>query len=173
MTIGPRGGKEGKVVRCEKCGNFFYSQRGITSSCPDCRVQLGYAIPTDGGVSVGLFVCYMSAGGKWVGGRIAEFLDKTGEFIIEPPSSSGSPITVPATSVAPPGKDTGPGKAWEKGTSVVYLSGTYGTWIPAYVEKFNPSTGLYDLDVKAGVCADKMRARLKRITAGGDGGDPQ
>jgi len=167
MTIGPRGGKEGKVMRCEKCGNFFYSQRGITSSCPDCRVQLGYAIPPDGGVNIGWFVYFPTTTSKsgWTGGRIVEFFEKSGEFLIEiaDGKTNKNTVKVAATSVAPPGRDTGAGKPWEKGTSVVYLSGTYGTWIPAYVENFNPATGVYDLDVKAGVAADKLRARLKRL----------
>ena len=71
---------------------------------------------------------------------------------------------VRVASVAPPGRETGPGPAWPKGTNVVYLSGTYGTWLPAYVEGFNEQTRQYDLDVKAGVNADKIRARVKRLT---------
>ena len=73
-------------------------------------------------------------------------------------------VKVAATSVAPPGRDIGSGPAWPKGTNVVYLSATYGTWLPAYIEGFNESTRAYDLDVKAGVSADKIRARVKRIT---------
>lgn len=160
MTIGPRGGKEGKVMRCEKCGNFFYSQRGVGGKCPDCRVHLGYALPVDG-VGAGMTVYYM-ADGKWVSGVVNSFTNNSGEFIL----ASGARIS--ASDAAPPGKGTGmTGTPWNAGTNVVYLSGTYGTWIPAYIEKWNPTSGLYDLDVKGGVSADKIRARLKRLTETG------
>lgn len=160
MTIGPRGSTEGKVVRCDKCGSFFYSQRGQAVACPECRVQLGYALPPDG-VALGMYVYYPSSGGaktKWSGSRIAKFLDQSGDFEME----DGSRIA--ATSVAPPGRDVGSGPCWPKGTNVVYLSGTYGTWLPAYIEGFNEGTRTYDLDVKTGVSAEKIRARVKRIT---------
>ena len=156
MTIGPGGSKDGKVVRCEKCGSFFYSQRGQATACPECRVQLGFALPPDS-VSVGCEVYYQS-GGKWVRGKIVGFVDQTGEFAL----SDGSKVA--GTSVAPPGKDVGPGAAWPKSTSVVYQSSTYGTWLPATIEGFSESSRLYELDVKAGVAADRIRARVKRLT---------
>ena len=161
LTIGPRGSTEGKVVRCGKCGSFFYSQRGQTAACPECRVQLGFALPPDG-VNEGLSVYYFSAAlKKWNLGKVKQFLDQTGEFLMQ------DGARVAATSVAPPGKDVGPGNPWPRGTNVVYLSGTYQTWLPAYIENFNEQTRQYDLDVKAGVSADKIRARVKRLTGEG------
>ena len=163
MTIGPRGSKEGKVMRCEKCGNFFYSQRGVGGKCPECRVHLGYALPVDG-VTPGMTVYHCVEGKKWVCGTVSTFTSNSGEFVLE------GNVRINASDAAPPGKGTGmTGTPWKAGTNVVYLSGTYGTWIPAYVESYNSTTGLYDLDVKGSVSADKIRARLKRLTdnAGG------
>ena len=157
MTIGPRGTNEGKVVRCEKCGSFFYSQRGQASSCPECRVQLGFSLPPDS-VTVGALV-YHTLNGKWVKGKVTKFNEKTGEFELD-----NGAARVAGTAVAPPGRDVGPGPAWPKGTSVVYHSATYGTWLPATIEGFSESSRLYDLDVKTGVSADKIRARVKRLT---------
>ena len=157
-TIGPRGTTEGKVVRCEQCGSFFYTQRGQTQACPECRVQLGFALPPDG-VSPGLEVYYtLQSSKKWILGKVKLFIDQTGEFLMH------DGVKVPATGVAPPGKDVGPGAPWPNGTNVVYLSGTYQTWLPAYIENFNDRTRQYDLDVKAGVSAEKIRARVKRLT---------
>ena len=156
VTIGPGGSKDGKVVRCTKCGSFFYSQRGQASACPECRVQLGFTLPAD---SVGAgCVVYHSVGGKWVRGTMARFIDQTGEFELD------NGLRVGGTAVAPPGKDVGPGPAWPKGTSVVYQSATYGTWLPATIEGFSSTTRTYDLDVKNGVPADRIRARVKRLT---------
>jgi hypothetical protein len=154
LTIGP----QGKVVRCEKCNSFFYSQRGQTASCPECRVQLGFSLPADG-VSAGLAVYYQEGVVKnWKFGKIKNFIDQSGEFcIIDGPK-------VPASSIAPPGKDVGAGAPWPKGTNVLYLSATYQTWLPAYIEGFNETSRLYDLDVKAGVSAERIRARVKRLT---------
>ena len=163
MTIGPRGSTEGKVARCDKCGSFFYSQRGSAVACPECRVQLGYALPADG-ITAGMYVYYPESSGvvgrptKWVGSKIRQFLAQSGDFEMD------DGTRVAATSVAPPGREVGAGLPWPKGTNVVYLSGTYGTWLPAYVEGFNQQTRTYDLDVKTGVAADKIRARVKRIT---------
>ena len=153
-TIGPGGGKEGKVIRCDKCGAFFYSQRGQAVACPECRVSLGYLLPADG-VQIGTLSFYTEKSG-WVGSRITKFNDQTGEFVMD----NG----VKVNAVAPPGRETGQGAPWSKGTSVVYLSGTYGTWLPAVIEGFNQQTRQYDLDVKCGVNADKIRARVKRLT---------
>lgn len=157
MTIGPRGSTDGKVVRCDKCGNFFYSQRGQATACPECRVQLGFTLPADS-VSVGAEVYFQKTGGKWTKGRIEQFVESSGEFLMADGSRVGG------TNVAPPGKEVGPGAPWTKGTSVVYYSNTYGTWLPAVIESFSAQTQLYDLDVKSGVTADKIRARVKRIT---------
>ena len=156
QTIGPGGGKEGKVVRCDKCGAFFYSQRGATGVCPECRVQLGYTLPADG-IGVGTFV-YFQKNKQWTGAKISKFVEQTGEFELE------DGVRVAANAVAPPGRDTGPGAPWSKGTNVLYLSATYGTWLPAYIEGFSEGTRQYDLDVKAGVNGDKIRARVKRLT---------
>ena len=156
MTIGPGGSKDGKVVRCEKCGSFFYSQRGQASACPECRVQLGFALPPDS-VNSGHEIYYQS-GGKWVKGKFLKFIDQTGEFEL------ADGVKVAGTSVAPPGKEVGPGSPWPKGTSVVYQSATYATWLPATIEGFQESSRVYELDVKAGVAADRIRARVKRLT---------
>jgi len=163
MTIGPRGSKEGKVMRCDTCGNFFYSQRGVGGKCPECRVHLGYALPADG-VGPGTTV-YYNRDGQWTSGIVSSFTSNSGEYMLEDGRSK-----ISASDAAPPGKGTGmSGTPWKSGVNVVYLSGTYGTWIPAYVEKFNPTTGLYDLDVKGSVSADRIRARLKRLTDNGGG----
>jgi serine/threonine protein kinase len=155
-TIGPRG--EGKVSRCEQCGSFFYSQKR-NAKCPDCRVQIGFAIPDDG-VRVGSNVYFPGTGNtRWIGGKITGFDQSTGELVLE------DGVKVAGASVAPPGKDTGPGPAWPKGTNVMYLSSSYGTWLPAFIEGFDPVSRSYALDVKSAVSADKIRARIKRISA--------
>jgi serine/threonine protein kinase len=156
VTIGPGGSKDGKVVRCAKCGSFFYSQRGQATACPECRVQLGFSLPPDS-VNTGCVV-YHSVNGKWVRGTVSRFIEQTGEFELD------DGVRVGGTAVAPPGKDVGPGPAWPKGTSVVYQSATYGTWLPATIEAFSSNTRTYDLDVKNGVGADRIRARVKRLT---------
>jgi hypothetical protein len=102
-------------------------------------------------------VVYHSVKGKWVRGIITRFDDKKGEFELD-----NGPLRVAGTSVAPPGKDVGAGPAWPKGTSVVYHSATYGTWLPATIEDFSEASRVYDLDVKTGVSAEKIRARVKR-----------
>jgi hypothetical protein len=48
---------------------------------------------------------------------------------------------------------------FEPGSKVEYNSATYGGWVKATVMKFDPGLNVYDLDVKKGVPADKLRTR--------------
>jgi len=91
-----------------------------------------------------------------------------------PPSAPYTPATTarmaqttpPVAARAPPAEQTPPpmsksspgGTPFRAGANVSYYSGTYKSWIPAVVQKYDAATNTYQLDCKAFAAPEHVRA---------------
>lgn len=117
------------------------------------RCQGAVAEADDGPLEAGAEVEYYSAThGTWVPAKVlSKNAAGTGTHVYNldvKPDAPRNKIRWPATQR---------GGAFTEGDDVEYFSATQGRWISAVVKKVTQG-GLYDLDVKPGVAADKVRA---------------